>query len=456
MRPMDICSDRSRSEEDRVTTVIKNATVMQTMQPITVEEGMDIVIKDSTIVKVAKGASAGVKADKVIDATDKVVIPGNVCGHHHYYSGLSRGMLISAGPQTDFIQVLKEWWWRLDRGLDEEAVHYSSLICSIDAIASGTTSVIDHHASPSFIKGSLDTIADGMEEVGVRGMTCYEVTNRNRGMQEVEEGGQEDYDFAQSSKKRTLVHGMIGGHAPFTIPNEGLKLMADAMKASGCGTHTHVAEGDYDAIWSHHHYNMDIIDRMDRFGMLTDNSLFAHGLYLNSHEIEKLNAHGCFLVHNPRSNMNNHVGYCRHITDVKNLIIGTDGCGGNMFEELKIAFFKHKDEGGPWWPSDFLEAMSRGNKLLEKYFPVKLGRVEAGYAADLDILDYHAPTPLVKENAAGHFVWGMSSSCVESVMVNGKLVMENHRFPNLDVPEIYAKAREVAARVWKVVDKIAP
>lgn len=438
-----------------MTIVITNTTVMQTMQPITVQNGVDVVIKDSLIEKVGKDAARGVKADKVFDGTDRVVIPGNVCSHHHYYSGLSRGMLIKAGPQTDFIQVLKEWWWRLDRGLDEEAVRYSSLICSLDAVMSGTTSVIDHHASPSFIKGSLDTIADGMEEVGVRGMTCYEVTNRNRGMREVEEGVQENYDFAVSSKKRRLVRGMIGGHALFTIPDAGLKLMGEAMRASGAGTHTHVAEGNYDQVWSHHFYNLDIIDRMDKFGMLTPNSLLAHGLWLSSDEIRKINEHGCFLVHNPRSNMNNHVGYAHKLPEIKNLVMGTDGCGGNMFEELKIGFFKHKDDGGPFWPAQFVEAMARGNKLFELYFPgCKLGRIEPGYKADLDILAYHAPTPLVAENAAGHFVWGMSSNAVESVIIDGKVVMDHRTFPGLDVPAIYAKAREVAAKVWERVDRI--
>lgn len=140
---------------------------MQTQSPFTVSEGVDIVIVDDVITKVGKDAALNLKADKVIDGKNKTVIPGNVCSHHHYYSGLSRGMLISAGPQEDFIQVLKEWWWRLDRGLDEEACYYSSLICSIDAIASGTTTCIDHHASPSYIAGSLDTIAKGMEEVGL-------------------------------------------------------------------------------------------------------------------------------------------------------------------------------------------------------------------------------------------------------------------------------------------------
>ena len=347
------------------TTVITNTTVMQTQSPFAVTEGVDIVIVDDVITKVGKDAALNLKADKVIDGKNKTVIPGNVCSHHHYYSGLSRGMLISAGVQEDFIQVLKEWWWRLDRGLDEEACYYSSLICSIDAIASGTTTCIDHHASPSYIAGSLDTIANGMEEVGVRGSTCYEVTDRNGGMAEVEAGVQENLRFAMAAKNKPLVRGMIGGHAPFTIPDEGLRMMGDAMRESKAGMHLHVAEDKYDVVFSHHKYNMDIIDRLEKFDLLTDNTLLVHGLHLNEREIVKLNEHNCFFAHNGRSNMNNNVGYCKNIQKVKNLVIGTDGCGGNMFEELKLAFFKHKDGGGSWWPSDYVAALNRGNQLVE-------------------------------------------------------------------------------------------
>lgn len=441
--------------------LIRNVRIMQTEPPFDVKENMDVLIEDGRIKAV--GAGLPQSADKVIDATGKTLIPGNVCSHHHYYSGLSRGMLISAGPQTDFIQVLKEWWWRLDRGLDEEALYYSSLICSIDAVKAGTTCAIDHHASPSLIDGSLSVIAKGMEEIGLRGSTCYEVTDRNGGMKEVEDGVNENIRFAKEvdeKKKKgpVLVESMIGGHAPFTIPDAGLQLMSDAMKETGRGMHLHVAEDKYDVVWSHHHYNEDIIDRLDRFGLLTDNTLLVHGLHLSEKEIATINERNCFFAHNGRSNMNNHVGYCRTLPMIKNLVIGTDGCGGNMFEELKISFFKHKDEGLPFWPSEFVAALNRGNRLVEKSFNDgrKWGRVEEGYTADLTLLDYNAPTPLVSANAAGHFVWGMSSNAVDSVIIDGKLVMENRKMIGIDEAKIYAEARRVAQRVWNTVDKIKP
>lgn len=445
------------------TIVIKNTRVVQTMEPIEVLEGVDIVIKDDKIVAVGPDAGKDVNADKVINGKNRTVMSGNVCGHHHYYSGLSRGMLISAGPQTDFIQVLKEWWWRLDRGLQEESCYYSSLICSIEAIEAGTTAVIDHHASPSYIEGSLSTIAKGMKETGLRGITCYEVTDRNGGMKEVEEGVRENVRFAKEcddDKKKNganaLCEAMIGGHAPFTIPDDGLKLMSKACKQTKRGMHLHIAEDKYDVVYSHHHYNKDIVKRLEDFDLLNSNTLLVHGLHLSDEEAEIINKHKCFFAHNPRSNMNNHVGYCRVLPKVDNLILGTDGCGGNMFEEIKIGFFKHKDDGGPWWPADYLRALTRANKLLEIYYGRKFGRVEKGYVADLVIYNYQNPTPLVKENVPGHFVWGMSSNAVESVIVNGVLRMENHVLVGIDKEKIFQKAAKCAAKLWKVVDKIKP
>ena len=442
--------------------LIRNITIMETQPPFTVTENADVVITGSVIEKAGKGAGAGVEAEKVIDGSGRILIPGNVCAHHHYYSGLSRGMLISAGPQTDFIQVLKEWWWRLDRALDEESVYYSSLICSMEAVRQGTTGIVDHHASPSFIRGSLSAIAKGMEEVGVHGVTCYEVTDRNRGMQEAEEGVAENVRFAEEIDSRlaggeeVLTDAMIGGHAPFTLPDEALALMGEAVKKTKRGMHLHVAEDKYDSVWSHHMHGDDIMTRLDRFGLLGPDTLLVHGVALSQKEVALLNERGCFLAHNGRSNMNNHVGYFPYLPDVKKLVIGTDGCGGNMFEELKIAFFKHKDAGGPWWPADFLAALSRGNMLLGSAFRgrAKFGRIEPGYKADCVILSYQPPTPLRSENAATHFVWGMCSGDVESTIINGRLIYENRHFTCLDEERIFREARHAAERVWAAADRI--
>ncbi len=442
--------------------LIKNVRILQTSPPFDVEEGVDVLINGSIIEKVGKDIGEGISVSEVIDGSGKTLIPGNVCAHHHYYSGLSRGMLISAGPQTDFIQVLKEWWWRLDRALDEEACYYSSLICSLDAIAAGTTTAIDHHASPEYISKSLSTIARGMEEVGIRGATCYEVTDRNGGMKEVEIGVEENVRFASEVDARlergenVLCEAMIGGHAPFTLPDKALDLMYDAVESTGRGMHLHVAEDKYDVVFSHHHFSDDIVVRLDKHKLLKDNTLLVHGVHLSDSEIDLINERGVFLAHNARSNMNNHVGYTSRIPKVKKLVLGTDGCGGNMFEEIKLAFFKHKDDGGPWWPSNFVEALGCGNKLVESVFRGrgKFGRIESGYKADLALLSYYPPTPIKAENAATHFVWGISSNAVETTIVDGKIVYRDRKFVTVDAEKIYSEAQRVAERVWARTDKI--
>ena len=160
-----------------------------------------------------------------------------------------------------------------------------------------------------------------------------------------------------------------------------------------------------------------------------------------------------FLVHNPRSNMNNHVGYNGKLAAYRNLALGTDGIGADMFEELKFAFFKHRDAGGPMWPDSFMRFLWNGNRILERNFGARFGRLEAGYKADLTVCEYDCPTPLVAQNIGGHLAFGMGSSVVDSVMVDGRMVFDNRRFP-FDVAPIYAAARKAAAALWQRMDEL--
>jgi len=329
----------------------------------------------------------------------------------------------------------------------------------LEAIKAGNSAVIDHHASPSFIKGSLRVLKECYEKVGLRGILCYETTDRN-GKQGMLDGVEENIAFAESvdrdknSGAKYLVEAAIGGHAPFTLGDEALEMLADAVKSTGRGFHVHVAEDRYDASYSHHVYGQDILSRLERFDLLNDKALLAHCVHLEEPDIDLLNSYDAFVLHNARSNMNNSIGYADKLPLFKNVALGTDGIGSNMFEELKAAYFKHKDTGGAYWPGDFLGFLQNGNVILERYFGRKFGRIEAGYAADLTIYDYDAPTPFAPENIGGHFVFGMSARDVDSVMIDGEFVYEQRRFP-FDVREIYAKAATEAARLWKVMDGLA-
>ena len=437
--------------------ILKNVTAVQ-FSPVQVQHNVDIAIEGSEIVNVGAGLATDYPQATVKEMHGRIVMPGMVCAHNHFYSGLSRGIMAQIPPSPDFISTLKNLWWRLDRVLDEESLYYSGLICSLEAIKSGCTSVIDHHASPHYIAGSLSTLRNAFLKAGLRGMTCFETTDRNGGMEELEAGVEENVNFARlidnarsAGKERYLVEAHIGAHAPFTVPDAGLAMLSGAVKSTGRGLHIHAAEDRYDVSYSHDKYGKDLLVRLAEFDLLNSKTLIAHGLYLSKEDIRLLNEKDGFLVHNARSNMNNHVGYNHQLAEYHNLALGTDGIGSDMFEELKFAFFKHRDAGGPLWPDSFTRYLWSGNELLARNFNAKFGSLAAGYKADLTICDYLSPTPLQAENIGGHLAFGLGSSSVHSVMIDGVMVYEDREFA-FDCEPIYAEARKVAAKMWRRMD----
>jgi len=430
--------------------ILKNANVVDANG----ENEVDIVIDGSTIKDTGRGASRKYKESgaEVIDLKGRIAMPGFVCSHNHFYSALARGITANIKPSTDFVSVLKNLWWRLDRALDEESIYYSGLAGALDAVKSGTTSVIDHHASPSFIKGSLNLIKDGFDKTGLRGILAYEVTDRN-GEDGMREGVKENIEFAEQNADNPLIRASIGAHAPFTLGDNAMSMLAEAVRDTGAGLHIHVCEDSYDASASHHLYGMDVTERLEKFKLLSEKTILVHGVYLTDSDRDRINSCNSFLVHNARSNMNNGVGYNSKLSTFKNVALGTDGIGSDMIEEMKIAYFKHKDSGGGLWPPDFLGFLNNGNKLLERYFGGKFGLIKEGYNADITVLDYDPPTPLSVNNIAGHLVFGMNSGLVETVIIGGKVVYRERRFP-FNVSEIYKKARKLANKLWKRMDEL--
>jgi len=442
--------------------IITNVTALA-LDPPSVREHIDVVVKDGRIAAAEAGAAEGLleDAETVIDGTGKVLISGLVCSHLHCYSAFARGLQAAVGPTPDFISTLKQLWWRLDRSLDEQSIYYSALSYAMDAVRCGTTAVIDHHASPNCIDGSLSAVRRAFETVGVRGMTCYEVTNRNNGAEEEKAGIAENRRFIKEidDQRRAgtwsgLVEAAVGAHAPFTVDDPALEQLSDLIKTTGRGLHIHAAEDRYDVSVSHHRYGRDIAERLDSFGLLTNKSMIIHGVHLQDHEVDLLNARDAAVVHNPRSNMNNSVGYTPHLPRIANPALGTDGIGANMFEEVKTAFFKHRDAGGPLQPGDFLRILSGGYELLRRYFDLPFGSLQPGDAADLVLCSYRSPTPVADETIAGHLIFAMGSHNVETVIVNGQVVMKDRAFP-FDEEEICRKSREAALRTWKKMNTLS-
>src|SRR5579859_6054264 len=156
--------------------LLKNATLISLAGSSV--ECADLRIEKGVITAKARKLKANA-GEKTLDLSGRFVMPGMVCGHTHLYSALARGMPAPKKTPRNFYEILKYIWWRLDRALDDEAVYYSTLVDLLDAARCGTTALIDHHASPNFIRGSLGVMGEAFGKVGLRGVLCYEVTDRN-------------------------------------------------------------------------------------------------------------------------------------------------------------------------------------------------------------------------------------------------------------------------------------
>ncbi|MBI4470877.1 MAG: putative aminohydrolase SsnA, partial [Acidobacteria bacterium] len=425
------------------TILLKNATCLE---PGTAHLfSSDVLIEGAEIRSVSAGLPAAGKETESVDLSGKVLMPGNVCAHTHLYSSLARGMPGPGVPPTSFTEILERIWWPLDRALDPELTYASALVGALDAVRAGTTCLIDHHASPESISGSLQTVSRALEEVGLRGILCYEITDRN-GTEGRDEGLAESEAFLTDlrSNPRALLHGLVGGHASFTLSDDTLRRCADLVDRFGNGFHVHVAEDECDQRDALLKHGARVIDRLSAFGLLTRRAVLAHGVHLNDQEIAKVREAGAWLIHNPRSNLNNAVGHARVGQFGDRVALGTDGIGADLFEESKFGYFKARELSLNSDAADFLAMASRGASIATEAFGTPLGRIEPGALADLVVLDYDPPTPLTRENLAWHWIFGINSSMIESVMIHGRWIIRDRSFVNRNLSEDYSRARKVA------------
>ncbi|MBI5368460.1 MAG: amidohydrolase family protein [Planctomycetes bacterium] len=423
--------------------VLTGATLV-TLDPPAVERA-DLRLLGERVVARAPRLTPG-PGDAVLDLAGKVVLPGLVCAHHHLYSALARGMPPPLYPPHNFTEILDRVWWKLDRALDEEAVYLSALVGVLDAARCGVTTVIDHHASPGYLRGSLALVRSAFEEVGLRGVLCYEVTDRGGPAQR--DAGLEENRALLAAPRSPLIRGMVGAHASFTLSAESLRACARLAREFETGVHIHVAEDVCDEEDARRKHGRGVLDRLFAEEVVTARSVLAHGVHLSENDVSLLAACGAWLVHNPRSNMNNAVGYAPVAAAGLKVALGSDGLGADPFEEARAAWLKGRDSGrGPSF-GDCLRFLAGGQALAGSIYGMSLNTLAEGAAADLVVLDYPCPTPLTAGNLAGHALFGFATAQVESVIVNGRLVVENRKFRGLDLAATYARARAAAQRVW--------
>jgi putative selenium metabolism protein SsnA len=413
-----------------------------------------VVTEGETIVGIGTAAEMKQKyphADSV-DCTNKVVLPGFICTHHHFYSTFARGMFIPGEPASNFVEVLERLWWKVDRAIIGDDILLSAQIPLIESIRNGTTTIIDHHASPSASDGSLDVIEAAVRQAGVRASLCYEVSDRN----EHGEGIRENERFIKKvGKGDGQIAAMMGLHASFTVDDDTVAKCVGIAKDAGVGCHIHVAEDAADRKDSLDKYGVPTVERLHKLGLTGEKSIFVHCVHIDEAEMDTIASTNTVVVHNPESNMNNAVG----VTKVLKLLskgiltgLGTDGMNSDMLTQMRCAYLLHRlDNHDP--RVAFMEApqmlLKNNADIVERQFGIRVGELAEGRPADMAILDYIPPTPMDESNFLGHLIFGMTDSPVDTTVCRGQILMKNKQILTMDEERLAARARELAPQMWK-------
>jgi len=387
--------------------------------------------------------------DEVIDCRGCVVMPGLVNGHTHLYSALAVGLPPPPRAPANFHEILQLIWWRLDRALDPTSIRFSGQIGALDAVCCGTTTLIDHHASPESITDSLDALEQGIDAVGLRAILCYETTDRND-RAGAEAGLEENRRFASKcrSRKDHRFGAMVGAHAAFTMSDKTLRACAAIANETGGGVHIHVAEDPCDDHFCREQYGAPLVKRLEGLGILQPETILAHCTHLSPEDGRRLSTRVGAVAHNPRSNMHNQVGYAR-IGSLARVQLGTDGIGADMFTEARHAWFKARDAGVAIGPGDILAMLAQSARTASRRLGCTLGKLEVGAAADIMLTDYQPSTPIHRTNVAGHFIFGLGAQHVRDVMIDGRWLLRNRMVQTCDESEIRRAAAAVAGDLWR-------
>lgn len=389
-----------------------------------------------------------------IDARGRVVMPGFICAHHHFYSTLCCGL--ASKPGANFVEVLENLWWKLDRALSLEDCAVSAEIPILRAIRSGTTTIFDHHASPNAIRGSLHAIADVVRASGIRASLCYEITDRN-GQQGTDEGIAESRAFLEEAKSDASgrLHGLVGLHAAMTISQPTLEKCVALVREFDSGFHVHVAEGQADQDDSLAKYGQRVVERLHAAGALGQKTMAIHCIHIDDREMDLLRETNTTVVHNPQSNMNNAVGAARIIDMINKGIrvgLGTDGMTSDMREEVRNGLWlRHHEHRDP--RVGFVELatmlLNANAAIASDAFGQTLGALTVGGAADVIISDHIPFTPIEPGNVLGHVVFGVTAAPVDTTIVAGKVLMQNKELKTMDAEKICAHAAKLAPDTWE-------
>jgi len=449
--------------------IIRNARVVCLDRENRVLDNADVVIgSDGAIESVGVGGRvSGVKpadptpshptpSHPVLDARGRLLMPALINCHTHLYSTLARGIALPGPAPKNFPEILKKLWWRLDRALEPDDVYLSALVGLVDCAKNGVGTLVDHHSSPNACAGSLDQVERAFRDVGLRGVLCYETSDRD-GPAKAQAALDENVRFIERTRRAGdgMIAASFGLHASFTLSDRTLRRAVEAEQGLEAGFHIHVAEDRSDLEHARRRFKKTVVARLRDLGVLTDRTLAAHCIHVTAGDVAALARLGSAVAHNPQSNSNNAVGVAKLLELMAAGVLvglGSDGYSPRMWDEFKTAFHLQKVRTGDprvGYAEAWAAALLNNRTIARKLWGMEIGRIEPGARADLVLVDYWPPTPLHAGNLFGHVLFGIANAPVDTLIVNGRVVVKDKRCVTVDEAAVAERATRKAKALWE-------
>ncbi len=419
-----------------------------------------IYIEDNVIKKIGPADSIDVKKysdAEIVDASGKIIAPGFISLHSHLYSAVVRSIPFSGFDDSDFsfISWMERFWYpMLEDRVTRQQMYIGSLANMLGNLRSGITTTTDTAEGSYALPGAMDHVLKAAEESGMRCILSFETTGRIS-PENQELGFQENINLVNKvNPKKGRVSARIGLHTTFSCPPELLIRARKEADRLGCGIMMHMADDRWHNFDSTRKHGKRPTRFLEDIGFLGPDVLLFHCSYMDVWRDPAIfKAHDVKIAHNAESNAI--FGFWPDMMPfIKEGVcvgFGTDGQTHSMFEIMRTSQMIHriKYEDLELLPDGEVLAMATNRGAEAVLMEKEIGSLEEGKKADLIMLKDRSAVPIFEENVENYIVSTCERSDVEGVMVDGKLLMKDGEFLNVDEEAVYEESKKEAVDLWR-------
>ena len=412
-------------------------------------EKNDVLINGNRIERIAPSQIA--EGCTVIDASGKLVMPGLINAHTHAYMTIHRNY-------ADDLAFF-DWLDKVDQveqGMTEEDVYWTTMLAIIEMLRSGTTCFVDMAIKSAKEKtGPRSAVAGAVVDSGFRAVICRGLAGTADSEESLRKYGEAVFEMElfRDEPRLQFVH---GPHAPYSCMADYLKKLTQSCKDRGIGQHIHLSESqaEMDGIAKEH--GMTPIQYADSLGVFDVPCIVAHAVYATDEDIRIMAGKNVSVTTCPKSNMKLGNGFApvqKMLDAGVNVCLGTDGCGSNnslnMFQEMNAAALVHKGANRQAQCVDAADALKmatvNGAKAIGR--GGELGEIRENAVADLILVNLNEPQFIPANNIVSGLVYSSTGAEVDTVMVDGRVLMENRKLTTIDEEKVYDEIRKMAKRL---------